>query len=106
MLTPLEVEHLAARIAARIQPVRIVLFGSYAKGTPTTHSDLDLLVIRDTPLPMINRANDLRPIVSQFLVHVDVQVYTPEEIEEYGNEPGSFVHSVLTTGKTLYERAP
>ena len=33
-------------IVERIHPDKIVLFGSYAYGTPTEHSDFDLLVVR------------------------------------------------------------
>jgi UTP:GlnB (protein PII) uridylyltransferase len=33
-------------IVARVQPEKIILFGSYAYGTPTQHSDFDLLVLR------------------------------------------------------------
>ena len=33
-------------IVARVHPQRIVLFGSYAYGAPTEHSDFDLLVVR------------------------------------------------------------
>jgi uncharacterized protein len=33
-------------IVERVRPLRIVLFGSYAYGSPTEHSDFDLLVIR------------------------------------------------------------
>src|SRR5881275_1952406 len=36
---------MTARIVQEFQPERIILFGSYAYGTPTADSDVDLLVI-------------------------------------------------------------
>ena len=48
---PMEVIHsLAARIANQFHPLKIILFGSYAYGAPRPESDVDLLVIMDTPL--------------------------------------------------------
>lgn len=104
MLTEHEITILVTRIAERARPERIVVFGSYAKGTATVGSDLDLLVVKDTHLPMSQRADDLRPIVAMSLIPVDVHVYTPEEVEEYGKEEFSFLRTLLRTGRTLYEK--
>jgi predicted nucleotidyltransferase len=102
MLKPNEIDNLVRRIVERIQPRQVIIFGSYAKGTATIRSDLDLFVIKETHLPMSHRADDLLPILSSVLIPVDVHVYTPEEVEEYGKEPFSFVNRVLTTGKTVF----
>jgi uncharacterized protein len=102
MLTPAEIDKLVRRIAARIQPQKIIIFGSYAKGTATAQSDLDIFVVKETELPMAMRADDLQPMLSQSLISVDVHIYTPEEAAEYGKEPFSFVDSILKTGKTVF----
>lgn len=65
-------------------------------------SDLDLFVIKDTHLPMSQRDLEIRPFLSNLLIGVDVHVYTPEEVEEYGAEEYSFVHSVMKTGRVIY----
>ena len=104
MLTPYEIDQLVERIAVRIQPQKIILFGSYAKGTATIQSDLDIFVIKETELPMANRADDLKPMLSHMLIPVDVHVYTPEEVDAYGSEQFSFVNSVLKSGKTVFEK--
>ena len=104
MLTPCEIETLVRRIVTRIRPDKVIVFGSYAKGTPTSRSDLDIFVIKETALPMASRANDLQPLISNILIGVDVHVYTPEEVEEYGKEAFSFVNSVLKSGKTVFEK--
>jgi predicted nucleotidyltransferase len=102
MLTKREIDTLIEQIVARIQPQRIIIFGSYAKGTATIKSDLDLFIIKETKLPMRNRADNLTPIFSNYLIPLDVHVYTPEEVEAYGREPLAFVSNVLKFGKVVY----
>jgi uncharacterized protein len=102
MLRPEEIDELVRRIVACIRPQKVVIFGSYAKGTATARSDLDVFVVKETEMPRARRADELRPMLSQFLIPVDVHVYTPEEEAEYGKEPFSFVDSILKWGKTVY----
>ena len=103
MLTETEINILVEKIVQRLQPDKVIVFGSYAKGKATAKSDLDIFVIKETHLPMKKRNEEIKPILSNFLISVDVHVYTPEEVEAYGLEPYSFVESVLKTGKVLYE---
>jgi predicted nucleotidyltransferase len=49
MVTLAEIEEFAQRIAREYKPERIILFGSYAYGTPNEHSDVDLLVGVQSP---------------------------------------------------------
>lgn len=46
MITEEQIQAIVRRIVEGYQPDRIILFGSYAYGTPTEDSDLDLLVIK------------------------------------------------------------
>jgi predicted nucleotidyltransferase len=102
MLTSKEIDRLIRRIVASIQPQEMIIFGSYAKDTATIKSDLDIFVITETELPMALRADDLKPMLSQSLIPVDVHIYTPEEVEEYSKEQFSFVQSILKSGKTVF----
>ena len=103
MLTRDEIDEVIRQIATRLRPQKIIIFGSYAKGKATVESDLDVFVIHETHLPMANRADDLRPVLDHRLIPVDVHVYTPEEVEEYGKEAHSFVASVLRTGQVVFD---
>lgn len=40
-----EVQAFAERVVAEFRPQRIILFGSYARGTATPDSDVDLLIV-------------------------------------------------------------
>ena len=104
MLTSNEIDDLVRRIVARMRPEEVIVFGSYAKGTATSRSDLDLFVIAETELPMPRRADLVKPLLRWQWLHVDVHVYSPEEVRELRREPFSFVRSVLETGRSLYRR--
>jgi uncharacterized protein len=104
MLSHSEIERLVQRIVESARPQKVVIFGSYAKGTATAKSDLDIMIVVDTDLPMAIRADQLAPALPRSWISVDIHVYTPEEIEEYRNEQFSFVRSVLTSGWTVYDK--
>src|SRR4051812_1079127 len=102
MLTPNEIDILVRRIVARIQPQKVIIFGSYAKGVSTVKSDLDIFVVKETALPSAHRANSLKPLLSQSLIPIDLYIYTPAEVEEYSKEQFSLVNSVLISGRPVF----
>jgi predicted nucleotidyltransferase len=79
---------------------RVILFGSIAWGNPGLTSDLDLLIIWDTPLDFLSRTTELYRHL-QPRVPVDFLVYTPNEIERMRDKP--FVRRILREGRVLYE---
>ena len=103
MLTSREIESLVRRIVQRLRPRKVIMFGSYAKGTATARSDLDIFVMKDTDLPMGSRGQALGALLAAQLIPVDVHIYTLEEVEEYAKEPFSFVSSILSTGRVVYD---
>jgi uncharacterized protein len=104
MFTDSEIARLVHQVVARTDPQAVIVFGSYAKGTATSKSDLDLFIIKETHVPIVNRAAPLASILAHQVVNVDVHVYTPEEVEELRLEPTSFVSSVLKSGKTIFRK--
>src|SRR2546426_12141180 len=72
---------MTARIVQEFQPERIILFGSYAHGTPTADSDVDLLVILPfegkAPRKSLEILNKINP---QFAV--DLLVRTPQQVQQ------------------------
>jgi uncharacterized protein len=93
---------LSDRIAREFQPERIILFGSYAYGTPDNDSDIDLLVIlrfKGKPthkaLEILNKVN---PEIS-----LDLLVRTPEQVMERINKRDWFMCEIIEKGLTLYE---
>src|SRR5437764_5793390 len=97
------IRRFARRIAKRFQPHKIVLFGSYAYGTPHAESDVDLLVIMPTHDPI---AQSVRiDLAFERPFSLDLIVRTPYQIER-GLNPDDcdwFLREVIKKGKVLYE---
>ena len=98
-----EIREQVSKIVEKFNPLKVVLFGSYAEGTPTPESDVDLLVILET-----NRAAiELISEISLALDHsfpVDIIVKTPQQVEKRIQNGDFFLEKILQTGKVLYER--
>jgi predicted nucleotidyltransferase len=92
---------LARRIAERFHPDKIILFGSYAYGTPHNESDVDLMVImpsRDVVEESIRITMAFDPQFS-----LDLLVRTPQQIERGLKDGNWFLREVIEKGKVLYE---
>ncbi|MBO3752680.1 nucleotidyltransferase domain-containing protein [Streptosporangiaceae bacterium NEAU-GS5] len=103
-LTPAEIDTIVNRIVMVARPDRVLMFGSYAKGVATDRSDLDLLVVVPTDTTPLCQPSDLTPYLGGWIIPIDIHVVTTEELEEYGKEQYHFLHSVLQSGRTLYQR--
>jgi predicted nucleotidyltransferase len=79
---------------------QVVLFGSLVQGNPGLTSDLDLLIVWDTPLDFLTRTTELYRHL-QPRVAADLLVYTPAEMERMAHKP--FVRRALEEGRVLYE---
>ena len=103
-------EELLAEIRTRIvdvlAPERVILFGSYAEGTATDESDVDLLVVADTESwheLSVELRRALRPIMSP--LSFDLLVYPPESWD-FGRKVIGFVtYEADRWGVRLYEAA-
>jgi len=94
----------ARRIADKFQPERIILFGSYAYGRPRPESDVDLLVIMDTPLRSRQQRLEISRALSPRPFPLDIIVRTPEQMEERLALGDLFLQEITTRGKVLYEQ--
>jgi predicted nucleotidyltransferase len=93
------------RIARELKPQKIVLFGSYAYGSPTPDSDIDLLVIMDTDEHSpIKRAMPVMRLIVPRPFDTDVLVRTPAEIKASRDAGSTFICEILDKGKALYSR--
>jgi predicted nucleotidyltransferase len=103
-LTDTLLQEVVRRILSVGFPLKIVLFGSMARGNARPDSDLDLLIIEDSDLPRYKRAaRYLRALVGLF-PEKDVVVWTPDEVQEWAEVPHAFITTALREGKTLYAR--
>ena len=89
-------------MAERFRPDKIILFGSYAYGTPDADSDVDLLVV----MPARNELDQAVRIrlAVDYQFPLDLIVRTPKNLAWRLAEGDSFLHEVLTRGKVLHEK--
>jgi predicted nucleotidyltransferase len=105
MIDSNKIREIASAIATKFNPDKIFLFGSYANGTQQEDSDVDLLIIQDTDLPMQQRGFDIRMSLLGSMIPYDILIYTNEEFEQEKNKSYSFLHSAMKHSKLLYERS-
>lgn len=98
------ISEMVERLVREFDPLRIVLFGSHARGAATRDSDVDLLVVmpndvdrRKAPVSMLVALADL-PIAK------DVVVTTPAEIARRGDLIGTVLRPALREGRVVHER--
>ena len=98
------VRDIVRRIVDTVQPERVILFGSQARGDARPHSDFDVLVIKQSDEPRYRRSIPLYVALADLPVEVEVMVYTPEEVNEWSAVPQAFVTTAVREGTTIYER--
>jgi predicted nucleotidyltransferase len=92
-----------------LNPARIILFGSYASGTPRTDSDIDLIVVLDKEGPNVNFRERMADTVAvrRLLadinrdVAMDVLVYNKSEWQTIQDSGSSFSKEILAKGVSL-----
>ncbi|MCX6237572.1 MAG: nucleotidyltransferase domain-containing protein [Bacteroidia bacterium] len=100
-----KINEVVKKIATRFNPDKIILFGSYANGTPNEDSDLDLLIVQDSDLPMHKRGRDIRLSLIGAMIPIDILIYTKSEFDQEKDKRFSFLNSAIKNSKLLYERA-
>lgn len=98
------VQTMVDRIVEQVRPIRVVLFGSHARGQDTVHSDIDLLVVLATVADKRKTAVEIRRLLADFPVAKDIVVTTPDEIARRGDLPGTVLRSALRDGTVVYEQ--
>lgn len=81
-----------------------MLFGSYAKGTSQSGSDVDLLVVADAVGDSSTHLRRAHQLAADCFPPVDVVFATPYEVEEATVERNAFLLSVLNYGISLCAR--
>ena len=93
------------RIVAEVDPEEIILFGSYAWGTPNKYSDLDLFIIMPDGIPGFNEIEwgvRASRCLRGLMLDVDIWVTTRSAVEEYRAVRGSLERKIVEEGKVLY----
>jgi uncharacterized protein len=100
-LPPL-VQRTLKRLIAAFAPQRVILFGSYAKGTAHGGSDVDLLVVANLGANKDLQQRRASQLASDCFPRVDVVLATPTEVADAGRAKSPFLLSILGTGIEIY----
>ena len=103
MISRKDIQATCDDIVREFAPLQVILFGSYAYGTPTEDSDVDLLVVMDIP------ESETRRQASKIWQHIpyrfsmDLLVRSPKEIAYRVFHNDWFLREILEKGDVLYE---
>jgi predicted nucleotidyltransferase len=92
----------ARQVVRRFQPEKIILFGSYAYGTPHADSDVDLLVIMPARNELDQAFKIRCAVPTQF--PMDLVVLKPRNVKWRLEEGESFLTEIMRKGRILYEK--
>ena len=90
------------RIATLFKPERIILFGSLARGTAGSESDIDLLVVFSARVDRKAVTISIMKSLADLPVGKDIVVTTSEELQTRGTLSSTVLHPALHEGKVLY----
>ena len=94
-------KEIADRLAT-LNPEKIIIFGSYAYGTPTTDSDLDICVVEKTYDSKIQEKAKIDFLLKDIRIAKDILVPTLEEFNFYKKKINSVYNDIDTRGEVLW----
>lgn len=99
-----ELRQIVNRIVDAYHPKRVILFGSYAYGSPHADSDLDLLILKETDETPRQRRFVVRKLLWQLPIDKAVEplVLTPTELEQRLRRKDQFIQEIIARGRVLY----
>ena len=99
---PALVDHLVRQIVAAVRPLRVVLFGSAARGQMGPESDPDLLVVMPDGTHRRKTAQQLYRTLDGRGHPFDLVVATPSDLEKHKDAVGLVYRDVLREGREVY----
>ncbi|MBC8393023.1 MAG: nucleotidyltransferase domain-containing protein [Deltaproteobacteria bacterium] len=97
-----EIKNISSQIIQKYKPIKIILFGSAARGEYDQVNDLDFLIIKqDVPSYGLERMRELDKLIERNIA-ADMLVYRPDEFEKRINLGDPFIKTILQEGRVLY----
>ena len=102
-VTPQKLAEASRRIVGASDPLKIILFGSRARGDAGEESDADLLVVEAEVNNPIAESVRLRRLLKDLLLPVDLLVVSQAKFEYWRDTPGTVYFEANQEGKVIYE---
>jgi uncharacterized protein len=94
------------RLSSTYDPLKVILYGSYARDEATGDSDIDLLIVTDTPNERpVDRFVEVKRLLydPDNYIAISPLVLTPSELESRIAMGDSFIREILAEGEVLYD---
>lgn len=98
---------IALKIADHFIVDEMILFGSYAKGTETDESDIDLAVISpelNVNFPMFKNAMNIIRKADLYEPYLQLTPFNSQKFYEENFVDPNFIHEIKKTGKRIYSK--
>lgn len=100
-----KIQEVADKIVRDFQPEKIILFGSWAWGTPNEDSDVDLFIVKESVENRLDRQRKLRRLLFDGdFPPLDLLVYNPSEVEKRMAIEDIFLNKIFNEGKVIYAK--
>jgi len=94
-----------SRIVEKFHPEKIILFGSQARGTADSRSDIDLLIISSIKDKRRKLMVEMNRVLTELEYAFDIIILTKEEFERDRKIPGTIGRYASREGRILYEHS-
>ena len=100
-------KEIVEKLKVEYRPIKIILYGSYARGNPKDDSDIDLLILKDTNERRVDRFVQVKRIIynPDRKIPISPLIYSPAELNERLRMEDDFIKEILNTGIILYEES-
>jgi predicted nucleotidyltransferase len=100
-----DIENAIGEVAIEIGAEKAILFGSFARGTQDSRSDVDVVFIQNTKIRFLDRLDKPLGLLYKKIKGrgIDVLVYTPSEFEKMIENENKFIARIVNEGKVIYE---
>lgn len=101
-----ELKRIIKSIRDRYEPDKIILYGSMNEGRLGENSDIDILIIKESSLPLVKRIQEVYMLLLDlnYKVPLEPLVFTPGEIKERIALGDPFIKEVTSRGRVIYEK--
>jgi uncharacterized protein len=104
-VTPEKIAEAVRRIVAAANPVRVILFGSQARGEAGRDSDVDLVVVEREVSNRYAEIVRLMETLRGLILPVEILVISQRDFDYWSDVPGNVYRAAKLEGKALYEAA-
>lgn len=104
-ITPELIDYIVAKIVREIEPEKIILYGSYARGDFHEDSDIDLLIIKDSEESSRMMERKVDDLLGRRRFALDIRVRKPAEVVWNIRAQNPFyLRHIFKDGRVLYDK--